>query len=100
MFVTAVNISIDVAAAKTVAYQRRLNRTSSMGLKITHQKLEDIAAAVIPAILASETCCAASNWGMTKNAIPVARPTVEFERPISQTGGPGRLDLTQASGDD
>ena len=51
------------------------------------QKLEDIAAAVIPAMVASGTCWAASNCGMAKKAMPLVSPTEEFERPRSHTGG-------------
>jgi hypothetical protein len=58
-----------------------------MGPNTNGQKLEDIAAAVIPAMVASGTFCAASNWGMTKNAMPLVRPTEQFDRPMSQTGG-------------
>src|SRR6202046_5181813 len=96
-FMSATMTRTEASAAKTVAYQRRLNQTSSIGPNTTGQKLEDIAAAVITAMVASETCCAANNWGTAKNAIPLLSPTVEFERPISQTGGTRWLNFRQTS---
>src|ERR1700733_1961553 len=89
---------VEVSAAKKVAYQRRLNRTSSIGTNMMAEKLEDMAAAVIAAMRASGTWRAASSCGITKKTIPTLKPTVQFERPISQTGGVWRLDFTLALG--
>src|SRR6202023_2305091 len=77
--------------AKKVAYQRRLKRTSSMGPKMTAQKLGDKAIAVMAAILASETWCVASTWGIAKKAMPLYKPKAAFERPMSQVGGTWRF---------
>src|ERR1700733_12316429 len=87
---------MEVRPAKKVAYERRLKRTSRIGTSRRVEKLEDMAAAVIAAMRASGTCRAASNCGITKKTIPALRPTVEFERPINQTGGTRRLDFTLA----
>src|SRR4249919_1771456 len=83
----------DVNTTKKVECQRRLKRTSSIGLKMTDQKLADMATAVIAAILDTGTCSAASNCGMTKKTVPLVRPRVVLERPINQTGGTRRLDF-------
>jgi hypothetical protein len=64
---------------------------------MTAQKFADMATAVMAAILASGTCSAASNWGMTKKIVPVLRPSVVLERPINQTGGTARFDVIEAS---
>ncbi len=90
--------SRDASAAKRVAYQRRLKRTSSIGPNTTAQKLGDSAAAVMPAILASATWCAASIWGIAKNARPPYSPNDEFEIPMIQIGGAVRSDFKQVSG--
>ena len=60
MFTIATKTRIEATAAKTVAYRRRLNQMSSIGPNTKGQKFEDMAAAVIPEIVASETCCAAN----------------------------------------
>src|SRR5438270_3634211 len=88
---------MEVRPAKKVAYQRRLKRTSSIGTNRMAVKLEDMAAAVMAAMRASGTWCAASSCGIAKKTIPTTRPIVEFERPINQTGGTPRLDFTLAS---
>jgi len=59
-------IQIAAAAARTVAYQRRLNRTSSVGLNTNAQKVGDIATAVTAAISGSGRCFAAISWGSAK----------------------------------
>src|ERR1700761_1613229 len=91
-------VSTEASAAKRVAYQRRLKRTSSIGPNTTAQKFGDSAAAVMPAILASETCWAASIWGIAKNARPPYSPNDEFDKPIIQIGGALRSDFKQLSG--
>src|SRR5580704_13379504 len=90
-------VSKDSSAAKSVAYQRRLKRTSSIGPNTTAQKLGDSAAAVMPAMCASETCCAASIWGIAKNARPPYSPNDEFDSPMIQIGGAVRSDFKQVS---
>jgi hypothetical protein len=51
----------------------------------------------MPAIFASETCCAASSWGIAKNARPPYSPKDEFDIPITQIGGAVRSDFKQVS---
>lgn len=80
-----------------MAYHRRLKRTPSMGLKRTNQKLGDVAIAVMNAIFDSGTCAAAMSWGTTKRVIPVPKPRVALERPISHTGGRRRMEFKRAS---
>ena len=95
---TAVAASRDASAAKSVAYQRRLKRTSSIGPNTTAQKFGDSAAAVMPAIFASETCWPDSIWGIAKNASPPYSPNDEFDSPMIQIGGAVRSDFKQVSG--
>src|ERR1035438_9823171 len=77
--------------AKTVAYQRRLKRTSRMGAKRTLQKLGENATAVMAAICHSGTCSAANNCGSANNTMPLLNPMVALHIPISQMGGVSRL---------
>jgi|SRR5690348_11552575 len=86
------------AAAKTEAYQRRLKRTSSIGLNTTAQKLGDIATAVMAAILASGMRSAASSWGSAKKTMPVLNPRVALDRPMTHTAGGRRLEYKGTSG--
>src|SRR5689334_15827566 len=84
-------------AAKTVAYQRRLKRTSRMGEKNTNQKPGVLASAAMAAIFGSGTFAPAISWGITKKIIPLASPMVASERPNNHTGGTGRVTFSQAS---
>src|SRR6516225_2108747 len=92
-FRIATDAETAAAIAKTVAYHRRLNRTSSIGLSITAQKFGDIAIAVKAAILNSGMCSAAMSWGSTKKTKPVLNPSVVLDSPISHTGGTRRLEF-------
>ena len=83
--------------AKTVAYQRRLKRTSRMGAKKTLQKLGENATAVMVAILDSETCPAANSWGSAKSTMPLLNPMVALHIPIIQTGGVVRSEFKRTS---
>jgi hypothetical protein len=82
------------SAAATVAvdieYQRRLNRTSSMGLTRKVQKPGEIITAVIAAIVPSGTCRALNSCGTDIAKMPPYMPNTELVRPINQTGASER----------
>ena len=94
---TATAAAVPDSAARTVAYHRRLKRTSSMGEKNTNQKKGVLASAVMAAIFDSGTCAAAMSWGMTKKTSPLVNPRVALERPISHKGETRRVQFKQTS---
>src|SRR5262245_23774191 len=95
----AVAAAMPDSAARIVAYQRRLKRTSRMGAKKTNQKNGELATAVMAAIFSSGTCPAAMSCGITKKIIPLLHPSVVLERPISHTGGTRRVEFKATSGE-
>jgi len=72
--------------AVTVEYQRRLKRTSSMGLATMDQKPGEIVIAVIAEIVASGTWRAFRGSGTEVTRIPPYMPKGALVMPISHRG--------------